>query len=458
MPSFHRQSVIPCSARELFDWHASPGAFTRLGPPWQSLEIRDQQGSIYDGDILEFAIKDAPIPVIWRALHEDTIEGEQFCDVQQRGPFGSWRHVHRFIPQDDHTCVLDDSIEYTLPLHAISGWADGLLVRGQLERMFDFRHERTVQDITRHQTFHDKPRQTIAITGASGLVGSALTDFLTTGGHTVRHVVRSPPKADHEIYWSPSKNEIDAQGFEGVDVVIHLAGAGIAAKRWDDDYKRTLLDSRVQGTALLARTLASMKTPPHTLISASAVGYYGSERGDEILNEQSASGTGFLAGVCRQWEEAAQPAIDAGIRVVYPRFGLILSGQGGLLDKMSTPFKLGTGGKLGNGRHYMSWVAIDDVLGALNFLMFTPEITGPVNVTAADPVTNAAFTKVLGRVLSRPTIMTVPRFALKAALGTEMAEETTLASQRAVPERLMESGFEFFYPDLEQTLRHLLGK
>lgn len=458
MPRFEKKTTIPCSAQELFDWHAREGAFERLAPPTDRLEIREKKGSIYDGDILEFAIYNGPVPLVWRALHQDTIDGVQFCDVQVKGPFQSWRHIHRFVDISPSESILHDEIEYTLPLAPISSWADGPFVRSMLEQMFDFRHQRTMQDIKRHQTFKDQPRQVIAITGATGLVGTALTSFLTTGGHTVRPVVRKPPKDDSEIYWRPSQNEIDAKAFEGVDVVIHLAGANVAGKRWSDDHKKMVMESRRQGTRLLAETLAGLDNPPHTFLSASAVGFYGSTRGDEVLTEASSSGDGFLAEVCRVWEENAQPARDAGIRTVNMRIGLVLDPQGGVLEKMLTPFKLGTGGKLGDGKNYMSWIAMDDILGAINHLMFHDDIEGAVNLTAPNPVTNAEFTDVLGDVLGRPTFMTVPRFALNTALGKEMAQETVLASQRALPQKLQDHGFEFAFTDLLTALNYLLGK
>lgn len=448
---------IPTDAKTLADWHARPGAFARLAPPWETLKIVSESGGIEDGAKLIFKVYQGPIGLTWEAHHDQYIPGEQFRDVQHRGPFSAWEHTHRFIPIDDTHSTLSDEIRFKLPLEPLSSPFVGLVQRHMLQRMFDFRHRRTMQDLERHQAFASQPRQRIAITGSTGLIGTALKAFLTTGGHTVLPVVRQKPADEGSIYWKPSSGEIDAEAFEGVDVVIHLAGAGVADKRWDEAHKKLVLESRTQGTRLLAQTLANLKKKPRVFLSASAIGYYG-DRGDELLTEQSTSGEDFLSSVCSQWEQAAQPAKDAGIQVIHPRIGLVLAAQGGLLGPMLTPFKAGLGGKIGDGKQYMSWIALDDVLGALYHLMFQPELEGPVNLVAPNPVTNAQFTKALGATLNRPTFMTVPAFAIRAAMGEEMANSTALISQRVRPSVLELSGFKYFYPELKAALAHELGK
>lgn len=450
-------SPIPTNAQTLADWHARPGAFERLAPPWETLKIVSQAGGIEDGAKLIFKVYQGPIGLTWEAHHDQYIAGAQFRDVQHRGPFSTWEHTHRFIPIDDTHSTLSDEVRFQLPLEPLSAPIVGLVQRHMLQRMFDFRHRRTMQDLERHEAFASQPRQRIAITGSTGLIGTALKAFLTTGGHTVLPVVRHKPVDEGSIYWKPSSGEIDAEAFEGVDVVIHLAGAGVADKRWDEDHKRLVLESRTQGTRLLAQTLAGLKKKPRVLLSASAIGYYG-DRDDELLTEQSSTGQDFLADACLQWEEAAQPARDAGIKVIHPRIGLVLAAQGGLLGPMLTPFKLGLGGKIGDGKQYMSWIALDDVLGALYHLMFQPDVEGPVNIVAPNPVTNAKFTKALGSVLGRPTFMSVPAFAIRAAMGEEMANSTALVSQRVRPGVLELSGFKFFYPEVKEALAHELGK
>jgi uncharacterized protein len=297
----------------------------------------------------------------------------------------------------------------------------------------------------------------VAVTGASGLIGSALVERLTAEGHRVSRLVRREPAGPEEIAWDPAGGRIHAGELEGVDGVVHLAGENVGA-RWTRARKARIRDSRVRGTRLVSETLARLKQPPAVLVSASATGIYGS-RGDEQLTEASATGNphDFLVSVAREWEAAAQPAGSAGIRVVHPRFGLVLSPKGGALKKMLPVFRLGLGGKLGDGSQWMSWVSIDDVVGAILHALATATLRGPVNVTAPEPVTNRDFTRILGRVLRRPAPFAVPAAALRLALG-EMAVGTVLASARALPSRLLESGYRFQHPDLDSALRHVLGR
>jgi hypothetical protein len=296
----------------------------------------------------------------------------------------------------------------------------------------------------------------VLVTGASGLVGSALVPFLTNGGHAVTRLVRSTPRPGQaEVPWDPAAHSIATPALEGLDAVVHLAGENIAA-RWTAEKKAMIRDSRVQGTGLLCDALAQLVKPPQALVCASAIGYYG-DRGETILREESAPGTGFLAEVCRAWEAAAAPAAQRGIRVVYLRFGVVLSAAGGALTKMLTPFRLGVGGVIGSGQQYMSWVALDDVLGAIHHALLTETLHGPVNVVAPQPVTNQEFTKTLGTILGRPTVVPLPAFVARLAFG-EMADALLLASTRVVPERLLASGYAFRSPALDGALRHLLGK
>ena len=296
----------------------------------------------------------------------------------------------------------------------------------------------------------------VLVTGASGLVGSSLTRTLSASGHEVFRLVRHEPKEASEIRWNPLESVEDASRLEGMDAVVHLAGESIAEGRWTDEKKKRIRESRVLGTTVLSKTLAALERKPRSLLSASAVGYYGN-RGEEILTEESAPGKDFLAEVCREWEEATAHASSSGIRVALMRFGIILSSEGGALAKMLTPFKLGVGGRLGSGEQYMSWITLDDVVSAIEHLLADETASGPVNMVAPNPVTNSEFTKTLGRVLSRPTIFPAPEFALRLAFG-EMADVALLASQRVEPARLKEAGYAFKYPELEAALRHVLGK
>jgi uncharacterized protein len=294
----------------------------------------------------------------------------------------------------------------------------------------------------------------VLISGATGLIGSALIPELEAKGHTVRRLTRTP-RSEGAIRWDLDAGTIEGD-LSGTEAVVHLAGESIAEGRWTEEKKRRILESRQKGTRLLAEMIAALSEPPSVMVSVSAIGYYG-DRGNELLTEESESGDLFLSEVCRKWEAAAEPAREAGIRVVHPRFGIVLSTEGGALGATLPIFKLGGGGKIGSGRQYWSWVSFDDVIGAILHSIENDALSGPVNVVAPDPPTNAEYTKVLGHVLGRPTFFAVPAPAARVALGG-MADELLLASARVEPVRLQETGYSFRHPDLEETLRYLLGR
>jgi uncharacterized protein len=297
----------------------------------------------------------------------------------------------------------------------------------------------------------------IAITGSTGFLGSALTASLIGDGHTVTRIVRSEPSSPHELRWDIERRTIDADGLRGVDAVVHLAGEGIAEGRWTDERKRRILESRTKGTSLIAETLAALDDGPRTLISVSGINFYG-DRGDEVLTEDSGPGDQFLTEVTKQWEAAADPAREAGIRVVHPRIGIVQSPEGGALAKLLPLFKLGIGGRFGLGRHYWSWISLDDVLGVFRFALETTELSGPVNAVAPNPVTNAEYTKTLARVLHRPAVLPVPPFGPAVLLGRELTQELLFTSARILPERLEAAGFAFRHTNLEQCLRDVLDR
>ncbi len=295
----------------------------------------------------------------------------------------------------------------------------------------------------------------IVISGASGLIGTQLVKRLSTNGHDVVRLVRRTAKAG-EVQWDPKRGVLDPAALAGVDAVIHLSGAGIGDKRWTNSYRKEIMDSRTLSTALLASTIAGMSTKPTVFLSGSAIGIYGARK-DEQLTEVSTHGTSFLADVCEQWELAAKPAIDAGIRTVFLRTGIVLSPKGGALKKLLPLFKLGVGGKFGNGKQWMSWISIDDEVGAIEHLLTAP-VTGAVNLTAPNPVTNAELTKVLAVVLKRPAIVPVPTFAPRLILGGELADALLFTGQRVIPAALNASGYTFTHSTLESALRSLLSK
>ncbi|RAL22397.1 TIGR01777 family protein [Lujinxingia litoralis] len=295
----------------------------------------------------------------------------------------------------------------------------------------------------------------VAISGASGLVGSALSARLRAQGVAVVPMVRSPEQEG--IYWSVPRAEIDAEALAGVDAVVHLAGESLASGRWTRARKEAIYASRVSGSALIAGAMAEMEAGPRTLICASAVGYYG-DTGDRWVDEEAPPGEGFLAEVCVAWEAACDPARKAGIRVVNTRLGVVLAREGGALPAMRRPFKLGVGGRLGSGQQYMSWIALSDVVGALIWALEQPGVEGPLNLVSPQPVTNAEFTRALGQALHRPAVVPTPGAALKLALGGEMAREMLLQGQRVRPARLEEGGYVFEHPELKETLGRLFER
>ena len=432
-----------------------PGALARLLPPWDRVRVRSRHGSIREGTVV-LAIGQGPVELRWVARHDPRgfVQDRQFVDEQESGPFAAWRHVHTFEAGAGTlaSSVLRDDIAYALPLAPLSHLARPAVDR-LLRRMFAYRHWVTANDLARH---HGVAPMRIAITGASGLVGTALVPFLQGGGHEVITLVRGTPKAPGEHRWSPEFGLLDGDALGTLDAVIHLAGENVAAARWSPAVKARIRDSRIGPTGALARSLAALPIPPRVFISASAMGIYG-DRGSERLTESSAPGTGFLPETCQAWEAAADPARAAGIRVVHPRFAIILDARGGALGKMRLPFSLGVGGRLGSGTQYYSWVGMEDVLGSLLFALTHESLHGPMNVSAPNPVTNAEFTRTLGRVLRRPTILPVPAIALTTLFG-EMAQAELLASKRVVPAALLDAGYRFVHPHLEDALRFTLGR
>ncbi|HPV43510.1 MAG TPA: TIGR01777 family oxidoreductase [Spirochaetota bacterium] len=446
-PIYTMRTRFPVSASALYDWHASPGALQRLTPPWEEVEVVEEGSAVTDGSITTFRMKIGPLKISWTARHCDIIPGRQFADVQTRGPFSSWRHEHLFIPETDTSGFLEDRIQYRFKLHFISRFVIGRYIQKKIERMFEYRHRVTLDDVIRRQ---GRRPLGIAVTGANGLIGRSLLPFLRTQGHRVTALSRG----DGDASWDPRRGVI-RYDFSGDDAVIHLAGEPIGEGAWTKNKMSAIIESRVTGTRLIAEKLAAMEKPPSTLISASAVGFYG-DRGDALMTEEDGPGKDFISGVCRDWEAAARPAADRGIRVVFLRIGVALHPGGGALKRYLPAARLGLGGKMGRGDQYISWISMEDVIGAIEHLLFAGTIRGPVNLAAPEPVSSAGFARALGRALKRPALLTVPAPLIRLFFG-RMGREVILSSTRVSSKKLVDSGYRFKHETLGDALHFLLG-
>ena len=441
-------SVVDAPRDEVFAWHTRPGAFTRLSPPWSPLRLVTESDSLKDGR----ATLALPGGLRWVAEHQpdsfdpprrfvDTISSDGLASLPARIAL-RWRHTHEFEDVGDNRTRVIDRVDTPVPGAA-------------LRPMFAYRHRQLADDLASHRLAaeHGFRSATIAVTGSSGLVGSALTAFLRTGGHRVIQLVRHAPHTSDERQWNP--DDPDRELFAGVDAVIHLAGAPIAG-RFTDKHRNAIRDSRIGPTRRLAELVA--RGGPPVLISASAIGYYGYDRGDETLTEDSDRGDGFLADVVADWEDATAPAEQAGVRVVRVRTGIVQSPRGGTLRLMRPLFSAGLGGRLGDGRQWLSWIGIDDMVDVYHRALWDTALSGAVNAVAPQPVRNAEYTRTLAHVLRRPALLPVPPLGPRLLLGEQGARELACASQRVIPCRLSESGHRFRQPDLDQALRHLFGR
>ncbi len=456
MSSFSATLDLAVSASAAFRWHCLPGAFARLAVPGGGVRVLSGGGALDSAAPFTVALPFGPLRLRWVGHHCGYRAGEQFCDVLDHGPFAAWRHTHRFIATGAQSCQLVDQIEYRAHLGWCGALVAGGMIRRQLRRLFAHRHRRTAADLERHHAQQGSAPWRVALSGASGLLGSALAAFLGGGGHRVQPMVRRPgrPGSD-EISWDPQRGSLDVAALEGCSAVVHLAGCGISDRRWSPAYREAIRSSRVAATRQLCTALASMGKPPPTLLCASAIGWYGNG-GDDELDESAPAGSGFLAALCRDWEEATAPARSAGIRVVHLRTGIVLAADGGALNAKLPVFRAGLAGRLGSGRQWMSWIALDDVVGANQPLLASASVHGAVNLVAPAPCTNRDFTATLAGVLHRPALLPVPGALVRWGLG-EMGQALVLAGARIRPRVLVGSGFRFRHGELAAALAAELG-
>lgn len=462
---FERTVELPASAETAFAWHERPGALERLTPPWERVRIVAREGDgLRPGSRVTLVNRVGPLRLRWVAEHREREPGRMFRDVALAGPFAHWDHRHIFEPAGPGRCVLRDRIDFALPGGAAGRLLGGGWVRRRLDALFAYRHAVTRDDL-RFALDHAEARPLrVLVSGASGLIGRALTTFLRTQGHEVETLARRErgmlflPRGgarEGRPWWDPETGEIEL-GETPFDAVVHLAGAGVADGRWTEARRRVIRDSRVRGTRLLAEALAALDRPPRVVVGGSATGFYGSA-GDAWLDEDAPGGSGFLAEVTRDWEAAWSPLEATGARLVLLRTGVVLSPAGGALAKLLPAARLGLGGPVGHGRQWCPWISIDDATGAITHALSTPGLRGPVNAVAPEPARSRDFARTLGGVLRRPAVLPAPAFALRLALGP-MVDEALMASQRARPAALAAAGYRFRHENLETALRHLLGR
>jgi uncharacterized protein len=438
-------AVVDAPLDEVFAWHARPGAFARLTPPWVPVRVSAEAASLGDGR----AVLALPGRMRWVARHDPAAYDppRRFADELAPLPLSAavpWRHVHEFAEAGPASTRVTDRVYTPLPA-------------AMLRPMFGYRHRQLAGDLAAHRWAREMRSAplTVAMTGSSGLVGSALAAFLASGGHTVIRLVRRAPRTRSERRWD--SEDPDPGLLYGVDAVVHLAGAPIAG-RFTPEHKHAVRASRITPTRRLAELAAATPGGPSVLVTASAIGCYGPDRGDEPLTEDSPRGAGFLADVVTDWEAASDPARDAGIRVAQIRTGIAQSPRGGTLRLLWPLAEVGAAGRLGSGQQWLSWIGIDDLTDIYYRALVDSRLAGPVNATAPDPVRNARYARVLGQVLHRPVQLPIPAIGPRLLLGGPGASELAEASQRVSPQRLLAAGHQFRHPRLEPALRHLLGR
>lgn len=457
---YKKSIVINTSVETLFEWHSRQGAIQRLTPPWIELEIISHDGNcIQQGSKIEFQIKLFRFSIAWTALHTHYVKNYLFRDIQTRGPFALWEHTHRFIPLSPRNAIIEDDIRFKLPLKKLTHYFYPI-VKKELSRMIAYRHRVLKHDIEycQNSIYQKSTKKRILISGSSGVIGSALVPFLQTRGYEVIRLVRDNKKklASKEIFWNPYSNNLDLDKIGRIDAVINLNGLDISKKRWGRGQKKKIMDSRILSTRLLVRKISSLSQKPRVFISSSAIGYYGNVT-DTYIDETFPCGNSFISNVCHQWEVETIPAYNAGIRTVCLRTGVVLTPAGGTLKRMKIPFQLGFGAKIADGNQMLSWICMDDALWAIYHILENDSLHGPVNLTAPYPVTNFVFVKTLSKLFGKRIFFTLPGFMIEALLG-QMGRELLISGAGILPKKLMDSGFSFRYPQLLESLKHLLGR
>ena len=457
---FIKSTKIPATNKEAFDYHAREGALERLVPPWSILTVTSHEGDIRDGAMSTFKVSFGLIGFKWTAVHFGYLQDRQFQDKMVKGPFQSWIHTHSFIPDEIGHCIMEDKIAYSLPFGKLGPILLNNTIQNNLNQLFHYRHRILSNDSNLWKIAERSKGQKILITGSHGLIGSSLIPLLTAAGeHKIRRLVRPSSNRNntnsHSMVWNPNDGKVNVKDLEGFDVVIHLAGENIFG-RWTDSKKQRILESRIKSTKLLCDSLIKLANPPSTLICASATGFYGNQR-NEVLTEESKPGFGFLSDVCRKWEESTETARDVGIRVVNTRFGVVLTPKGGMLQKLLALSRFGLGLRLGDENQHISWVSIEDVIGSIFYSIINSSIRGPVNVVSPNPVTNLEFSKTLARIVKSKIMLPISQKLARMMLG-ELADAMIASSTLVVPNKLSLAGYRFVNPDLEDTLRLLLGR
>lgn len=447
---YTHSSIVAAPVEEVFAWHTRPGALERLLPPWQPVRLVKESRSLEAGE----TVLGLPGGLTWVARHDPRgfRDSRRFVDEIVVDGIASmpastvvrWRHAHSFEAVSGDSTRVTDQVQTSV-------------AQRLLRPMFAFRHRQLADDLAAHARARAMgvPPLTIAVTGASGLVGSALCAFLSTGGHRVIRLVRRPPKGPDERRWDPAHP--DPALLEGTDALVHLAGETIAG-RFTPAHKRAIRDSRISPTELLSELVASTPSGPKIFVVASAIGYYGADRGNEVLTEESSQGEGFLADLVSDWEAASQQAAEAGIRVVNIRTGIVQSTRGGTLALLRPLFSLGLGGRIDSGRQWLSWIDLNDLVDVYHRALIDPRLSGPVNAVAPGAVRNLDYTHALARVLRRPALLPVPRIGPRLLLGTEGSEELAEANQHVSPTTLQHAGHHFRFRNVEDSLRHQLGR